>query len=57
VRVFSFISSWLDRGRRLQYYVFSKTKKEKQILIVIGEIPKTRKTKKIIKMYYKKNIL
>lgn len=57
VRSISLMGSWLGGGGGLPHYVFAYPKKEKQIFFVVGEIPKTRKTKKIIKMYYKKNIL
>lgn len=57
VRSISLTGSWISKGGGTPHYVFSYPKKEKTLFFVAGEIPKTRKTKKLIKKYYKKNIV
>lgn len=49
--------SLIGAGGGLPHYVFAYPRMEKRIFFVVGEIPKTRKTKKLIKRYYKKNIV
>lgn len=48
---------WISRGGGLPHYVIAYPTKDKRVFFVCGEIPKTRKTKKYIKQYYKKEIV
>lgn len=56
VRNIAQFGSWIDTGRGLPHYVFAYPKTEKRPFFVVGEIPKTRRTKKLIKMFYKGDI-
>ena len=47
--------SWITYSR-LPHYTFVYPKKEKTKFYIVGEIAKTRKTKKLIEKYYKKEI-
>ena len=49
--------SWISRGGGLPHYEVAYPTNVKRAFFVRGEIPKTRKTKKYIKMYYKKEII
>ena len=49
--------SWISRGGGLPHYEIAYPTNVKRAFFVRGEIPKTRKTKKYIKMYYKKEII
>ncbi|MBQ8719648.1 MAG: hypothetical protein IJY65_01285 [Clostridia bacterium] len=49
--------SWISRGGGLPHYEVAYPTNVKRAFFVRGEIPKTRKTKKYIKMYYKKDIV
>ncbi len=57
IRNISRMGSWLGGGGGLPHYVIFYPQKEKRLFFVCGEIPKTRKTKKLLKMYYKKKIV
>ena len=49
--------SWISRGGGLPHYEVAYPTNVKLAFFVRGEIPKTRKTKKYIRMYYKKDII
>ena len=49
--------SWISGGGGLPHYELAYPTNVKRAFFVRGEIPKTRKTKKYIKMYYKKDIV
>ena len=49
--------SWISRGGGLPHYEVAYPTNTKRAFFVRGEIPKTRKTKKYIRMYYKKDII
>lgn len=51
------MGSWISLGLGLPHYVISYPRKEKRLFFVVGEIQKTRKTKKYIEKYYKKKIV
>lgn len=51
------MGSWIQRGGGPPHYVIAYQRVEKRLFFVNGEIPKTRKTKKLLKKYYKKEIL
>ena len=57
IRNISLMGSWISPGRGLPHYVISYPRKEKRLFFVVGEIQKTRKTKKYIEKYYKKKIV
>lgn len=57
VRSISLMGSWTGDGEGLPYYEFAYIQKEKRAFFVVGEIPQTRTTKKLIKRYYKKDIV
>ena len=48
---------WISRGGGFPHYEVAYPTDVKRAFFVRGEIPKTRKTKKYIKMYYKKDIV
>ena len=52
VRNISLVGSWTGGG--LPHYVIAYPQKEKRPFFILGEIQKTRKTKKLIEKYYKK---
>ena len=49
--------SWISKGGGPPHYEIAYPTNVKRAFFVRGEIPKTRKTKKYIKMYYKKEII
>ncbi len=57
IRRISLMGSWFGAGGGLPHYIIAYPKKEKGLFFVIGEIPKARKTKKLIEKYYKKKIV
>jgi len=57
IRNISLMGSWIGTGGGLPRYVIAYPKKEKRLFFVVGEIQKTRKTKRFIKKYYKKKIV
>ncbi len=57
IRSISLMGSWIDDCGGLPHYVISYPIKEKRLFFVVGKIQKTRKTKKLIEMYYKKKIV
>ena len=57
IRNISLMGSWIGAGGGLPHYVVSYPKREKRLFFVVGEIQKTRKTKKFIEKYYKKKIV
>ena len=56
VRSISLKGHWFG-GVGLPHYCIAYPTNEKHLFFVCGEISKTRKTKKMIEKYYKKNIL
>ena len=57
IRYIRLNGSWISRGEGLPHYELAYPANVKRAFFVRGEIPKTRKTKKYIKMYYKKDIV
>ncbi len=57
IRGISLMGHWIGAGGGLPHYIIAFPQKEKRAFFVNGEIPKTRRTKKLIKLYYKKNIV
>ena len=57
VRSIVLFGSWLSDGGGLPHYHFSYPTNKKRVFFVCGDITKTWKTKKLIKKYYKKNII
>ena len=57
IRCIYFNSSWVSRGGGFPHYEVAYPTNVKRAFFVRGEIPKTRKAKKYIKMYYKKEIV
>ena len=57
IRNISLMGSWIGVGGGLPHYNIAYPKKEKRLFFVVGEIQKTRKTKKLIEKYYKKKIV
>ncbi|MBR5451924.1 MAG: hypothetical protein IKV36_02890 [Clostridia bacterium] len=57
IRNISLMGSWIGVGGRSPHYVIAYPKREKRLFFVVGEIQKTRKTKKFIEKYYKKKIV
>ena len=57
IRNISLMGSWIGAGGGLPHYVIAYPKKEKRLFFVVGEIQKTRKTKRFIEKYYKKKIV
>ena len=57
IRNISLMGSWIGAGGGLPHYVIAYPRKEKRLFFVVGEIQKTRKTKKLINKYYKKKIV
>ena len=57
IRNISLMGSWIGAGGGLPHYVIAYPRKEKRLFFVVGEIQKTRKTKKLIEKYYKKKIV
>ena len=57
IRNISLMGSWIGAGGGLPHYVIAYPRKEKGLFFVVGEIQKTRKTKKLIEKYYKKKIV
>ena len=56
IRCISLYGSWIARNAQLPHYAVAYRTNEKRLFFVNGEIPKTRKTKKYIEQYYRKNI-
>ncbi len=57
IRNISLMGSWIGAGGGLPHYNIAYPKKEKRLFFVVGEIQKTRKTKKLIEKYYEKKIV
>ena len=57
IRYIRLNGAWISRGGGLPHYEVAYPTNVKRAFFVRGEIPKTRKTKKYIKMYYKKEII
>jgi len=57
IRNISLMGSWIGGGRGFPHYEIAYPKKEKGLFFVVGEIQKTRKTKRFIEKYYKKKIV
>ena len=56
IRNISLMGSWIGAGG-LPRYVIAYPRKEKRLFFIVGEINKTRKTKKLIMKYYKNKIV
>lgn len=48
--------SWINRGGATPHYHIAYPTNKKRVFFINGDISKTRKTKRLIKKYYKKNI-
>ena len=57
IRYIRLNGAWISRGGGFPHYEVVYPTDVKRAFFVRGEIPKTRKTKKYIKMYYKKDIV
>ncbi len=57
VRNITLFGSWISRGGATPHYHFAYPSKKKRVFFIRGDVSKTRKTKKLIKKYYKKNIV
>ena len=57
IRNISLMGSWIGAGGGWPHYNIAYPQKEKRLFFVVGEIQKTRKTKKLIEKYYKKKII
>ncbi|MBP3391353.1 MAG: hypothetical protein J6L76_01025 [Clostridia bacterium] len=57
IRNISLMGSLIGAGGGLPHYNIAYPQKEKRLFFVVGEIQKTRKTKKLIEKYYKKKIV
>ena len=57
IRNISLMGSWIGAGGGLPHYVIAYPRKGKRLFFVVGEIQKTRKTKKYIENYYKWKIV
>ena len=57
IRYIRLNGAWISRGSGFPHYEVAYPTDVKRAFFVRGEIPKTRKTKKYIKMYYKKDIV
>lgn len=56
IRNISVRGSWIGKGGGLPNYEIAYPCKEQRPFFVVGKIPKTRKTKRYIERYYKRNI-
>jgi hypothetical protein len=56
IRSITVYGSWLSRGGATPHYHIAYPTSKKRAFFVDGNIAKTRKTKKLILKYYKKNI-
>ena len=52
IRGISLMGSWIGAGGGLPHYVIAYPRKDKRLFFAVGEISKTRKTKKLIEKYY-----
>lgn len=50
------MGSWISKSGGFPRYEFIYPSKEKRPFFVVGEVSKTRRTKKLIKQYYKREI-
>ena len=57
IRYIRLNGAWISRSGGFPHYEVAYPTDVKRAFFVRGEIPKTRKTKKYIKMYYKKDIV
>ncbi len=57
IRNILLMGSWVLSGGGPPHYVIAYQRVEKRLFFVNGEIPKTIKTKRLLKKYYKKRIL
>lgn len=56
IRNISIQGSLIGKGGGLPNYVITYPQKEKRLFFVVGAIPKTKKTTKLIEQYYNKRI-
>ncbi|MBQ8768661.1 MAG: hypothetical protein IJZ15_03300 [Oscillospiraceae bacterium] len=57
IKSITLMGSWITKHASPPHYAIAYRCKEKRPFFVRGEIPKTRRTKKLIKKYYKKQIV
>ncbi len=57
IRNISLLGSWIGAGGGLPHYVIAYPQTEKRLFFVVGEVPKTARTTKLIKKYYRRNIV
>ncbi|MBE6531852.1 MAG: hypothetical protein E7679_07210 [Ruminococcaceae bacterium] len=57
IRSITLYGSWISRGGATPHYCIAYPTNKKRVFFVNGEISKTRKTKKLIQKYYRKNIV
>ena len=57
IRSITLYGSWLSRVGATPHYHIAYPTNEKRAFFINGDISKTRKTKRLIKKYYKKNII
>ncbi len=55
IREIFLLGSWIGGG--IPRYVISFPQRDKRLFFIVGEISKTRRTKKLIKSYYKGKII
>ena len=57
IRSITLYGSWLSRGDATPHYHIAYPTNKRRAFFINGDIAKTRKTKKLITKYYKKNIV
>ena len=57
VRTVTLFGSWISRGGAMPHYHLAYSTNKKRVFFACGDISKTRKTKKLIKKYYKNHII
>ena len=57
IRSITLYGSWISRGGAPPHYHIAYPTNKKRVFFINGDISKTRKTKRLIKKYYKKNIV
>ena len=57
IRSITLYGSWISRGGATPHYHVAYPTNKKRAFFINGDISKTRKTKRLIKKYYKKNIV
>ena len=57
IRSITLYGSWISRGGATPHYHIAYPTNKKRAFFINGDISKTRKTKRLIKKYYKNNIV